>query len=73
VGTVDAWQAVLTGRTNLGVAMRRCELRYCDTGEADPVVADTRIAMLADLLGLKPSWHLAGQRGGEPAQRAPAS
>ena len=58
VGSVEAWQAVLSGRTNLGVAMRRCELRYCETGDAGPVVADLRIGMLADLLGLAPSWQV---------------
>lgn len=61
VGSIDAWQAVLTGHTNLGVAMRRCELRYCDTGDAGPVVADLRIGMLADLLGLAPSWQATTQ------------
>jgi hypothetical protein len=57
VGSVEAWRAVLSGRTNLGVAIRRCELRYCDTGEEGPVVSDHRVAMLADLLGLKSSWQ----------------
>ena len=56
VGSAEAWRAVLIGQTNLGVAMRRCELRYCDTGEAGPVVADLRIGMVADLLGIAPSW-----------------
>jgi Sulfotransferase family len=59
VGSAEAWQAVLAGRTNLGVALRRCELRYCDLGEAGPVAADTRIAMLADLLSLHSSWQAA--------------
>jgi hypothetical protein len=52
VGCVDAWHAVLAGHTNLGVAMRHCELRYCPTGEAGPVAAELRIGMLTDLLGL---------------------
>lgn len=52
VGSAEAWQAVLTGHTNLGVAMRHCQLRYCQTGDAAPVTPDTRIGMLADLLGL---------------------
>ena len=52
VGSADAWHAVLAGEANLGVAMRRCELRYCGTGNAGPVAADLRIGMLADLLGL---------------------
>lgn len=58
VGSADSWQAVLAGHANLGVAMRRCELRYCDTGQAGPVVADLRIDMLADLLALTPSWQV---------------
>ena len=66
VGSVDAWQAVLGGHTNLGVAMRRCELRYCDTGDAGPVVADLRIDMLADLLGLAPSWQVMPRRADLP-------
>jgi hypothetical protein len=60
VGSVGSWRAVLAGHINLGVAMRRCELRYCDTGEAGPVVTDARIAMLAELLGLTPAWQPAG-------------
>jgi Sulfotransferase family len=69
VGSVDAWQAVLAGRANLGVAMRRCELRYCETGEAEPVAADLRIGMLAELLGIAPSWQAAAQL----ADRTPAT
>jgi Sulfotransferase family len=53
VGSAEAWQAVLSGRVNFGVALRRCELRYCDTSETTPVAGDTRIGMLADLLGLR--------------------
>jgi Sulfotransferase family len=68
VGSAEAWQAVLGRHTNLGVAMRRCELRYCDTGEAGPVVADVRIGMFADLLGIAPSWQVSAQ----PADTAPA-
>jgi hypothetical protein len=62
VGSLDAWQAVLAGHTNLGVAMRRCELRYCDADEGDtadsgPVLAELRLGMLAELLGIAPSWQ----------------
>ncbi len=64
VGSTDAWQAVLTGQTNLGVAMRRCDLRYCDTGEAGPVAADLRIGMLAEMLGLPPWWQAADHAHG---------
>jgi Sulfotransferase family len=61
VGSADAWLAVLRGDANLGVAMRRCDLRYCETSEAGPVAAENRIGMLADLLGLGLSWRSAGQ------------
>jgi Sulfotransferase family len=67
VGTADVWRAVLTGETNLGVALRRCDLRYCDTGEAGPVVADLRIDMLADLLGIAPSWQVAADPAAVPS------
>jgi protein-tyrosine sulfotransferase len=56
VGTADAWQAVLTGNVNLGVILRRCELRYCEGKEAGPAEADRRVAMLADLLALREYW-----------------
>jgi hypothetical protein len=52
VGSIDAWLAVLNGQANLGVALRRCDLRYCDAGEAGPAAADARVNMLEDLLGL---------------------
>jgi protein-tyrosine sulfotransferase len=56
VGSADAWRAVLAGAVNLGVAMRRCDLRYCETGDGGPVAANVRIGMLADLLGLAAPW-----------------
>lgn len=55
IASADIWEQLIAGRVNMSVALRRHQLRYCDTGEAGPVVADTRIAMLADLLGLT-SW-----------------
>jgi hypothetical protein len=64
VGSTGAWQAVLTGQMNLGVAMRRCDLRYCDTGEAGLVAADLRIGMLAEMLGLPPWWQAADHAHG---------
>jgi hypothetical protein len=67
VGSADAWGAVLSGHANLGVAMRRCELRYCENTEDGPVAADTRMGMLADLLGLRSSWLSAGQASREAA------
>jgi hypothetical protein len=36
----------------LTAALRRCDLRYCDYGDTDVTIADSRLSMLADLLGL---------------------
>jgi Sulfotransferase family len=55
LGSPDTWDAVLSGRVNLHVAMRRCDLRYCSAGEDGPFDADTRVAMLVELLGFS-SW-----------------
>jgi hypothetical protein len=54
----ETWQAVQAGRVNLMTALRRSDLRYCATGEDSPVATQTRVAMLADLLGLS-SWERA--------------
>lgn len=70
IGSASAWTAVLTGHTNLGVALRRCELRYCEGNDDGPVAADTRIGMLADFLGLR-SWESPGRPGPEPEPTAP--
>jgi hypothetical protein len=61
VGAADVWQSVLSGRANLGVAMRHCDLRYCEASQTGPVNADTRLGMLADLLGLDSSWQPVAQ------------
>jgi protein-tyrosine sulfotransferase len=56
LGPAEAWQAVLGGGRNLGVALRRSELRYRDTGQNGVVgLAEARVDLLADLLGLA-SW-----------------
>ncbi|MGH3231235.1 MAG: hypothetical protein ACRDOA_22100, partial [Streptosporangiaceae bacterium] len=55
IGTPEAWTAVLRGQVNLGVALRKCDLRYCDyddPGNPGTPVADVRIDMMAALLGL---------------------
>jgi hypothetical protein len=57
VGSADAWQGVLAGQVNLGVALRRCDLRYCDARESSPLMADARIGMLADLIGPGTPWQ----------------
>jgi hypothetical protein len=58
LGAPEAWQAVLGGQVNLNTALRRCDLRYCTSGTDSPVLTQTRVAMLADLLGLG-SWRQA--------------
>jgi hypothetical protein len=65
IGPADTWEQVIRGTANLNVALRRRELRYCDTGDGAPVTV-TRIGMLADLLGIT-SW-----RSAESARRPQA-
>jgi hypothetical protein len=48
----ETWQAVQARGVNLMTALRRSDLRYCAAGEDSPESAQTRVAMLADLLGL---------------------
>jgi hypothetical protein len=68
VGSPRAWEAVLSGERNLSAALRACELRYCDLGDAQVATAGARIAMLSELLGLTP-WRMADER---PADHASA-
>ena len=56
VGTVEAWEKVIDRQVNLSVALRSCQLRYCDNGDATPLAADTRIAIIGQLLGLA-NWQ----------------
>jgi protein-tyrosine sulfotransferase len=58
LGSPETWQAVLSGQLNLHVALRRCDLRYGSAGDNRPLTSDSRVAMLADLLGLSP-WQQA--------------
>ncbi|HUC57192.1 MAG TPA: sulfotransferase [Streptosporangiaceae bacterium] len=53
-GSALAWEHVLAGAANLGVAFRRGELRYAgrDGHPAGSAVADARVARLASLLGI---------------------
>ena len=62
-GSVQAWQRMLAGESNLGVAFRRGDLRYADKGDAGAgsIGADTRVAMLTDLLGIA-RWVFSAQR-----------
>jgi hypothetical protein len=52
VGSVDAWESVIRQHLNLNVAFLSCRLRYCDESDAGPVVADTRLRILAHLLDI---------------------
>jgi hypothetical protein len=53
-GTDEAWHQVIADEGNLGVAFRSGRMRYSDNGDAGPgsLAADTRLAMMADLLGI---------------------
>jgi hypothetical protein len=52
LGSPRAWEEVLNGQLNLQAALRHNDLRYCPAGTDSPVISQTRISMLADLLGL---------------------
>jgi hypothetical protein len=67
-GTARAWRQVIDEGMNLGVAFRRGDMRYSDQDDAGPgsTVADTRVAMLADLLGLT-AWTQEREAEDEPA------
>ncbi len=56
IGSVDAWEHVMDGKVNISVALRSCQLRYCDNGQPPPLAADTRIGIIAHLLSLV-SWQ----------------
>lgn len=63
LGSDQTWEAVLEGSVNLGVALRTHELRYCDTGDdGRPLTADSRIDLIADLLGVA-TWPVAAEIG----------
>ncbi len=52
LGSPQTWEAVMSGQLNLHAALRHNDLRYCPAGTDSPVLSQSRIAMLADLLGL---------------------
>jgi hypothetical protein len=64
VGEHGAWDAVLSGQTDLGTSLRRSQLRYCEgvpvgspvtsSRSAEVPVAEDRLDMIGDLLGLTP-------------------
>jgi hypothetical protein len=67
-GTAQAWRQVIDEGANLGVAFRRGDMRYIDSGDAGPgsTAADTRVAMLTELLGLT-AWAQDEEMADEPA------
>jgi hypothetical protein len=56
IAALEVWEKVLRRQLNLSVAIRSCELRYCDNGEPAPRAADSRIAILGELMGLA-AWQ----------------
>ena len=72
LGSDRVWDAVLGGDVNLGVALRAHELRYCDTGDdVRPFTAESRIDLLADLLGLA-TWPAAAEIRRPTTHESPA-
>jgi len=69
LGSPEAWQAIRDGDANMQAALRRSDMRYCPAGEDSPLLAQDRIGMLTDLLGLS-SWALAGAMPGDGAEPA---
>lgn len=51
-GSTEVWEEVLTGRTNLGLALRTRQLRYCHHGSEQPAAVAARTGMIAELLGV---------------------
>jgi hypothetical protein len=56
IGSAATWEQVLDQAVNLSVALRSCHLRYCDNDETTPLAADTRMAIIGELLGLA-TWQ----------------
>ena len=62
IAPAAAWEQVIRDGLNIGTAFRRHGMRYQDKGDGGPgsLVAESRVAMMGDLLGIT-SWrpHLA--------------
>jgi protein-tyrosine sulfotransferase len=52
LGAPETWESVISGRLNLQTALRRYDLRYCSNDGEEPFITDTRLSLLASLLGL---------------------
>lgn len=72
IATVTSWRQMITGQLNLSVALRRHALRYLEQEETGPVVSETRIGMMSDLLGLA-SWGQAQPHTAKGANKASAT
>jgi hypothetical protein len=76
IATLERWEDLVARRSNVSVELRRHGIRYCALDDSGPIIADTRIGMLSDLLGLA-SWGQAmrdhrGKRDRQPAAAAAA-
>jgi hypothetical protein len=52
VGTFEAWEQVMGRGLNLQVAIRSCQLRYCENSSSSLQAGPGRLAILSQLLGL---------------------
>jgi hypothetical protein len=55
LGSPQTWEAILSGQLNLQAALRHNDLRYCPATTDNPIVSQTRVEMLASLLGVS-AW-----------------
>jgi hypothetical protein len=72
IGTASTWENIISGRTNLSVALRRHEVRYCDEDDTGPWTAEARIGMLGEVLGLT-CWGNAVHAGNGARPETPGS
>jgi hypothetical protein len=52
IATLEVWDKLVDHQVNPSVALRSCALRYCGNGQSTPLAEDTRLGILAQLLGL---------------------
>jgi hypothetical protein len=58
IAPAATWEQVIRDGVNIGTAFRRQGMRYKDKGDGPPgsVIAESRVAMLGDLLGIT-TWR----------------
>jgi hypothetical protein len=58
IAPAATWEQMIRGEVNIGTAFRRHGMRYHDKGDGPPgsVVAENRVGMIGDLLGIT-SWR----------------